>query len=281
MIEVWFFFAILGGIASGIYNFLIRYALKDGDDSTVFAWLFEVIRFVIFGIVILFEILPAITLFNAFVFLLLGIVEFASIYVFMKMHSYSHLSISSIIIRLRLLWTPILAFFILGEILHAREYIGILVLLVGIIIAAAPHKLLYDKGMRYAYVFSFVVAPLVIVIKVASDIFSPAMIMFAMSAPSVFILPFLMSTKRSFIIEIKENIVVKIGASLLNAGSFYLYIIALSLGSVSIVQAVYQGMMILPVLAGIILLKERENVARKLFGTVITICGIILIAFFK
>lgn len=277
MIQTWLIFAILGGIASSIYNFLIRYALKDGDSPTIFAWLFEVIRFVIFAVLILFEPPPVITPANALILFLVGLVELASIYTFMKMHSYSHLSISSIIIRLRLLWIPILAFFILGEVLRTREYIGILVLLAGITIVAAPHKLQHDRGMRFAYIFSFVAALLAVTMKVASNIFSPAIIMFAMSTPSVFILPFLMKGGAQKILsQIKENIGVKIGASLLNAGSFYVYIIALSLGSVSIVQSVYQGMMIFSVLAGIFFLKEREDILRKILGTLVVVSGIIL-----
>jgi len=101
--EHWFLFAVFGGISSNIYNFLTRFALKDGDDSTTFAWFFECIRFFIFGIIILFQPLPALNFKNTVSFFIIGGVEVASIYTFMKMHSYSHLSLSSIIIRFRLI----------------------------------------------------------------------------------------------------------------------------------------------------------------------------------
>jgi len=39
----------------------------------------------------------------------------------------------------------------------------------------------------------------------------------------------------------------------------------------------YQGMMVLSVLGGIILLKERKDILKKLVGTAVTIVGVILL----
>lgn len=278
MIELWIILAILGGVGSNIYNFLTRYVLKDGEDVIAFAWLFEFVRFIIFGIAILFESLPAFTFQNISLFLLIGAIEIVSIYAWMKMHAHAHLSISTILIRLRLVFIPILAYFLLHESLHPREYVGILILFIGIMIAGAPHKLAYDKGVRYAYAFSVVGALLAISMKAASGILSPAMIMFAMSVPSVFLLPLLIKNpKRRIVSSLSCRPIHKIGMSLINAGSFYLYTIALALGAVSVVQSIYQSMMIVSVLAGILLLREREDIVRKLFGTAITIGGILLV----
>lgn len=282
MIEAWVILAILGGIGSNVYNFITRYVLKDGDDVMAFAWLFEVIRFLIFGAIILFEQLPPITLKTIALFVLVGAVELVSIYVWMKMHSYAQLSISSILIRLRLVLIPIFAFFFLREILHAGEYVGILILFVGIMIAGAPHKLTYDKGVRYAYVFSVVGALLAVVMKAASGVLSPAMIMFALSVPSTALLPLMVKNhKPKFAALLNKNFSHKVIMSLVNAGSFYLYTFALALGAVSVVQSIYHSMMIVSVFAGIILLKEREDIARKIFGTAITILGILVVTLTK
>ncbi|MDP2630872.1 MAG: EamA family transporter, partial [Candidatus Uhrbacteria bacterium] len=221
MIEPWITLAILGGIGSNIYNFLARYTLKDGDDPTTLAWFFEASRFVIFGTFLIFERPPALTLYSFFILLLLGVIEIFSIYFFAKMHSLSHLSISSIIIRLRLVWIPILAFFFIHEILSGREYIGLLVLLAGIIIAGMPHKLAYDKGMRYAYIFSFVGALLAVTMKAASAVASPTLIMFAMSVPSIIVFPLLMKDPKKRILSVfKNNATSKISFTLLNSVSF-------------------------------------------------------------
>ncbi len=282
MIEAWIILAILGGIGSNIYNFLTRYVLKDGDDVMAFAWLFEVIRFLIFGATIFFEPPLSITPKTIGLFVLIGAVELVSIYVWMKMHSYAQLSISSILIRLRLVIIPIFAFFFLHEILHAGEYIGILILFIGIMIAGAPHKLTYDKGVRYAYVFSIVGALLAVVMKAASGVLSPAMIMFAMSVPSTLFLPMMVKNHKPRLMALlNKNFPHKVMMSLVNAGSFYLYTFALALGAVSVVQSIYQSMMIVSVLAGIVLLKEREDIVRKLLGTAITIVGILIVTLTK
>jgi len=171
---------------------------------------------------------------------------------------------------------------LLGETLHAQEYIGILILLIGIVIAGAPHKLTSDKGMRYAYLFAFIGALNALTIKAASSLFSPAFIMFAMATPSVFILPLFMRNRKQQIgVLFNRNLYPKIGVSLLNAGSFYLYVIAQSFGPVSIVQSVYQSMMIISVLAGILILNERDDMMRKLSGTAITIAGILVMTLAK
>ncbi len=282
MIEPWITLAILGGIGSNIYNFLARYALKDGDDPLALAWFFEAVRFVIFGIILLFERPLSLSLAHIGILALLGITEVFSISLFAKMHSLSHLSISSIIMRLRLVWLPILAFFLLNEIVPAHGYIGILIVLVGIMVAGKPHTLTYDKGIRYAYMFSIVAALLAVILKAASAFATPALIMFAMTVPSVIFFPFIMkkSVKRLSSV-LKKNPTAKIGLTLMNALSFYLYAFALVLGPISATQAVYQGMMVLSVLAGIFILKEREDVARKILGTTITLIGIYAVAFLK
>ncbi len=282
MIEPWITLAILGGIGSNVYNFLARHALKDGDDPTTLAWFFEAARFVIFGVLLFFERPPALTFYSFSMLLLIGVIEIFSIYFFTKMHSLSHLSISSIIIRLRLVWIPILAFFFIHETLSGHEYVGLLVLLVGIIFAGMPHKIAYDKGMRTAYIFSFVAALLAVAMKAASAVASPTLMMFAMSVPSVIIFPLIMKNSKKRIQSVfKRNAGVKIGITLLNSVSFYVYTFALVLGPISMTQAVYQSMMIISVLAGIIILKEREDVGRKILGTVITLCGIYIVTFFK
>ncbi|MBI4249993.1 EamA family transporter [Candidatus Uhrbacteria bacterium] len=273
--ELWILLAVIGGIGSNIFNFLTRYALKDGDDAVTFAWFFELIRGTIFAVAVFADPPESITVSGAALLAVVGIIEIVCIYLYMKMHSYAHLSISAVIIRMRLIWIPILAFLLLREALQAHEYIGILILFSGLLITGAPHKLKSDKGVRYAYIFSFFAALLAVTMKMASAWFSPSMIIFAMSIPSILVLPFLVKHPRKKIRALaNDRLVAKISVGLINAGSFYLYTVALHLGSVSVVQAIYQSMMIFSIAMGIILFQEREDIPRKLIGTAITLIGI-------
>lgn len=279
--ELWILLAIIGGVGSNIFNFLTRYALKDGDDAVTFAWFFELMRGIIFAVAVLAGPPQAVTLSGGALLFVVGIIEAVCIYLYMKMHSDAHLSISAVIIRMRLIWIPILAFFLLHEALRSHEYISILILFSGLLIAGAPHKLKSDKGVRYAYIFSFFAALLAVAMKMASEWFTPSMIIFAMSVPSIVVLPFLVRDPRKKIRELaNERLAAKVGVGLINAGSFYLYTVALRWGPVSVVQAIYQSMMIFSIAMGIILLGEREDIPRKIIGTAITLAGILSLALF-
>lgn len=73
------------------------------------------------------------------------------------------------------------------------------------------------------------------------------------------------------------NFFLKIAGILGNIVSSYLLLLALRGGEVSKVNAVYQGMLIFSVLAGIIILKERQDIFKKLLGSIITLTGVILL----
>src|SRR5690348_3021602 len=139
MISSWILFAIAAGFASNLYNFLNRFVLRKESDSTVFGWLSEVVRIVIAFLILPFDFQVNHSSNVLYLFLILGLVELVSIYVFMKMHAFTHLSISTIISRTRLIWVPLIAFFFLGESLKVIEYVGIAVLFLGLSIAVSPH----------------------------------------------------------------------------------------------------------------------------------------------
>src|SRR6185503_10244985 len=164
----WIFLAIVAGIASNAFNFMNRYLLKDQEDSTAFAWFFESIRFLFFTIAaILFEWKVVFTTQSILLFLLLGFTEWISVYWYMKMHKHSHLSISAILSRTRLIWVPIIAFFLIGETLKLSEYAGIFILFAGLTIVVSPKKLFVDKGATYASLSAFMIALNTVITKMA------------------------------------------------------------------------------------------------------------------
>lgn len=75
----------------------------------------------------------------------------------------------------------------------------------------------------------------------------------------------------------KKNLAPKIIAILASMGAGYFFVLALNTGEVSKVNAIYQGMMVTGVLTGIIFLKERGDILRKLIGTAVTVMGVILL----
>jgi uncharacterized membrane protein len=76
----------------------------------------------------------------------------------------------------------------------------------------------------------------------------------------------------------RKNLWIKLLAGFANTFSVYLYEMALHSGPVSIVSALYHSTMVFAVVAGIILLKEKKDVLRKLIGTAVTVGGVILLS---
>lgn len=278
-IPSWFLVAALAGLASNTFAFFNRYLLKGNDDATAYAWFTETVRFIVFALIAIFNWHLIVNPYSISLLLLIGITEWAAGYWYMKMHEHSQLSISSIISRMRLIWVPIIGFFLIHEKLLLSEYLGIAVLFFGLSIVVAPRKFFIDKGAVYANLSSFVIALNIIFMKMALPYASNVIINAAMSFPSVFLFPIFMKNPLKRIREmLKINLFLKFVAIGFNIISLYLAVIALQLGDASKVMAVYQGTIIFAVLGGIIFLKERQNIVRKLIGTFVTIIGIFLLS---
>lgn len=278
MISTWVIYVLLAGITSALFNFNSRSVLKDWEDSTSFCWWFEFFRFVIFLPFVIPHLHYLTNLYNLTIFVIVGLSEFLTVYFYMKMHAKSDLSISSVIQQLRLIFIPIIAYFILSERLTLSAYLGIIIILLGQFIVTSNKNILvkgFDIGIKYALIAAFLASINNIVAKPASGIFPATLIPFAMAVPSVFLFPLLMKSGKSRIrsfgkVKWKHLFLI----SLINAASMVFLVLALRVGEVSRVSALYQSAMIIQVILGISILNERENIAKKVFGSLIILSGI-------
>src|SRR3989304_6633283 len=149
----WLWLAAPSWITETGYNTISRVALKNGGSPSYYTWWFSLVRSVIFFIPALFFSTLDLSLNNLAILSVLGFFNCINVYLFMKMHSLNQLSVSTIISRLRIVWVPILAFFIVGEKLMPKQYIAIIVLLIAVILLRSPKKLLKDKAMFTAGLF--------------------------------------------------------------------------------------------------------------------------------
>jgi drug/metabolite transporter (DMT)-like permease len=280
LLPTWLILSLLIGLISNTFNFLNRFLLKDGDDPTAYAWYAEILRFLVFGIWAFFDWHVIVTPYTLFLFAVVGLTEFVGGYWYMKMHSYSHLSISSILYRSRLIWVAIIAFFLIGERLQLWGYVALIIIFLGISLTVSPKKIFVDKGAMYANLCAIIIAVNVVVFKMLTPFASPTVINFAMVLPSVFLYPLLIRNSQARIKTLlKTNLGLKTFAVFLSIIQFFLFALAIRVGDASKVNAVYQGMMILSVLAGIIFLKERTDIGKKLIGASITVIGVVLLSF--
>lgn len=178
-----------------------------------------------------------------------------------------------------MIWVPILGFFLIHETLKSFDYLGIAIIFFGVSIVSAPKKLFVDKGAFYANASAFMVALNIVITVMLLPYGSNAVILALCGIPSLILFPLLMKNSKQRIASVfKTNIVIKSVAIGLSIASVLFFMFALRIGEASKVNAVYQGMLILSVLAGIIFLKERENLGKKIIGTTITVIGVVLLS---
>lgn len=270
--------AFVSGLLSNTSNFFHRWLLKDDDDPALYTWFLEAVRLSIAGVVLIFD--ASVTWSpKAFLLLLaLGLVEVVSIYIYMRQHALAELSISTIISRTRLVWTALFAFVFLGEHLSLNSYAGILILFIGLAIGTAPHKIKRDRGMRYAYLSAIFISVTNVLAKEATAVASVAVIVAAMAIPTVVGYPIAMKNGptriRGFV---RSNLLKKSLGALANVGALFLLLWAFETGSVSVANAIYQGTMVFAIVAGILFLRERHDIARKLAGTSLALVGVFLL----
>jgi uncharacterized membrane protein len=281
LLNNWIFLSIIAGLASNAFNFLNRYLLKDKEDSTAYTWFYEVTRLFAFGVIAFFDWKLILTIQSLIIFILLGITEWIAAYWYMKMHEHAHLSISSILSRTRLIWVPILAYFIIHESLKTPDYIGIIILFVGLSVVVSPKKLFIDKGATFANLAAFMIALNIVITKMALPYGSNGVINGIMSLIPALLFPLFIPNSSKRLIKIfQNNLLLKLIAIAFNVLSIYVFTQALRVGDSGKVTAIYQGMIIVSILAGIIFLKERDDIGKKLIGAAITVIGVVVLSLY-
>jgi drug/metabolite transporter (DMT)-like permease len=273
----WFILSVLAGLASNGFNITNRQALKDQGDSTAYGWWFEFVRTTFFILLLFLKPLPSITFSMLLPLGLVGLSELFSVYVFMKMHAYTNLSISSVISRLRVIWSPLIAWFLLSERLTLPEYFGILAIFIGIAVVTSPKEIKEDRGIKIALLFSFSSALLSTFVKGASAIASTELVIIAQGILPLFVLPLLMRSSITRIWQTASHQFPQIAlAGSFNIASSYLLVEALRISEASKAVGVYQAMTLFSVFYGIFVLNERDKMVRKIIGSIIVIIGVVL-----
>lgn len=275
----WFILALLAGTASNFFNIFNRSSLKERGDSTVYAWWFEGIRFLFFLVVFLIQPVFPKSL-DAYVWLfLLGLNEAASVYFFMRSHQLTELSLSTFVIKLQLLWTPLLAFLFIGEKLSLLDYGAIGVILFGIFIAIYSKKMKSNKGIGITFISSILIAMNAVLTKKVTETSSTPFIMMCMSLPALVLLPLVMKNTYKRIMGISRKTFLQcLSGTISNIIAMFLAVNAIRLGSTSKVSAVYQGMMIISLIYSIVVLKEKKQIGQKIVGAGIVILGLYILS---
>lgn len=278
MANSWIFLTVVAGLASVVFNTLLRRSLRKDSDPTAYAWWFELIRALFFAALI--PIFPQFIFswLNLGILILTGLIEIGAVYFFMKMHSRNQLSLSTILLQLRLIYVPIIAFFVLGETLNPSQWLGIILIVSGAIIVTRPRTLKFDRSLYFALIAGILTATNSVILKAANSFASVSIINFAFSLPAIFIIPLLMKSASLRLKSAGKKVVRhNLPASAANIISMYTFISALRYASASQISGLFQGVSMLAVALGVVFLGERDNKLVKLSAAVITLIGMLLL----
>lgn len=139
-------------------------------------------------------------------------------------------------------------------------------------------KIKYDKGIKIALLSSVLVALLSIEMKVASSFASTPVLVIFTALPTVIFYPiFMKSARRRLKLITQSNRVNILSFCIFNTLSLYLIVAAYRVGDVGRAIAVYQGMSLVSLPLGIIVLKERKRIWWKTAGAGLAFVGILLL----
>jgi len=275
----WPLFAFLAGGADIAYNYVSRTSLKNGGDASAYAWWFSFIRTVFFLLIILItQVSMKFDLRQLGILLTLGLTNFFNLYLFMKMHALTELSLSQIVLRLRMVWVPILAFFLIHERLSFVENLGILLVFLATVIITTPQKIVKDESLLTTFIFSITTSLVTMIVREASLFTQTPVVVFAMSVPTVILMPLVIkSPKARIFLKWNKEVPQKVFISALSVILLYALILALKSGPAGKVNAVFQGVSVFSVFFGVTVLKEKENLVKKIAGSILILVGIFLL----
>lgn len=182
------------------------------------------------------------------------------------------LSVGSTIGRLRIVLTAGLGVLFFGETLGPIAIVGVgLLLLAFIPISRLPSRQLNRTGVAYALVSTFAISLAMLADKALTQWLQPEMIVFIGFAGTTAIAFALNRGTR--ISHARPILVPAVVAGAAGAVGYYLLVVALATGPASLILPVYQASALLYVIAGIVLLGEKDGWRRKLLAGLIAAVG--------
>ena len=188
-------------------------------------------------------------------------------------------SVYSIIFRLNIIFAVVLSATVFNDKLSVNKTIGIIVILAGVLVIFFNKRGFnsINSGYLNAIISALLVGISVIFSKYALDFLPISVVAFG---NYFFQIPFVLSRKMfSEVIEIVKVSWKKVAmGGILIPLAWGTYTFALQNENISIVQPVGQAIQLITQIAlGIIVLRERENLQRKISGFILNIVGIVLV----
>jgi bacterial/archaeal transporter family protein len=281
----WLVLVIISAISSSVSRVLQKVLLKEKDSEPfAFAFVFQLLLALIFFLYTFFTktlIIPNLS--GLFFNLALMAIFYSLGNIFISnAFKLAEASEASIIFASSTLWTVVSAVIFLGDKLSIKNIVGIILVIMSIVIVNySKSKWKINKGHLYAFLaalmFGIAFTNDAFIINRFTSVSSYMLLCFVLSSIAILLFrPKLIYGTPHFI---KKNIVGK----LLICGFFYSAMLLTIFeaykrgGQVSIISPIQQSALILTVISSYFLLKEKDRLANKIIGTILTFMGVLLL----
>lgn len=281
----WFLFAIFGAISFAIYSVLIRFILKDGGDSKIFAALLNGsigVSMLLYSVFtdanVAFSLITVILLFVASVFFALSSTLLTTA------RQAEEVSRVSIVRQAALIWIFIGGIFLFNEELTFYSIGGVVLLILGnVLVLWENNRFRWSNGLWLVFIATFFAGGDALISKYVTENFmSPSFFIGIVNTiAAVWIMLFVPNSITRLKNEIRLNSYKPFLVALFMGGSFFLVLNGYQVGPISKVYPVFSISIVLSVLAAMVLLRERTAIYHKLIGTILAFAGIVLLRFFQ
>ena len=281
---MWFWYSTTAGLASAMEKVLNRVALKDRGNIAAYSLIYlSLIAF----FSLWFSLPLKLVLSRSLILLLISQALFWTLGTLFSFLSYAktEVSLSMIISRSRVLWMIPLGAAFLGERLNAYSIGGILLVFFGFLALFYRESLHKHQGIHFMIAGSiFVALGSVVNAKLVQNFLTPAQTtLTTMVGQSLLFLTIVLlkDNPGKRILEVtKRAWRIMILAAIIETWAFIGINLAFKYGYASTSTAVYLGMSVTSIWVGIIFLKERDYLFRKLISSALVTAGIIVLKLF-
>ena len=279
---IWLIYALIASMSNAIRSILHRFIMLT-EDPYSYALLENLLIALVFVPVLINEFVLPLSL-TAWMLVLLSSIFWVFIAVIgFYAYKYTQVSLKSPLSESRVLWVLLFAVIFLKEKLILDKVLGIILIFISLIILTYKKQKkfgdLTDKGVQLTLLTALLTAGVAIIDKSALQYFTPGTFGFL-----VYFIPglILLGFGKGHFKDVKKILKTKhyyLGVVVVLGFLFYYFNLkAYQIADVTQVFPVIRLSTAFTVIFGIIFLKEKENVFKKLIATVIIFLGILLLS---
>ncbi|MCX6706291.1 MAG: EamA family transporter [Candidatus Woesebacteria bacterium] len=275
-----YFILILASMAIGL-TYIVNKKLSHGKfDASTFTFLISYVNAIISIPLLFFNFYVSKNPFLWLLILVSALTFGLSSYFSFKAYKITDVSTVSLVHKLNVVLAAVIGILFLSEKYSSLSYIGLLLIVISnLFIVYDGKKIAIERGIFYAFIMALTSALAAVFDKLILKDFSSFTYVFVNSILTGIMFSFRKGIFSEGIKLFKQNTKLVFTTSILNVGSWAAFLFVLQNTTVSKTFPIYKSLsLIVPVVLGIIILKERGKLWQKIVGATVGVFGIVLLA---